>query len=214
MRIGLKALVTVPAVLAAVAVATPAQAAPIVLAEGHVDVVDVAYEGGQLEIAIHDEETDTEYEPSEVLLVAKKESATPVPTDPAFSFLGAPGATVYVLPDTETEGLLFPGLAAEEVESGVFLNDQVTIRFKQVVGPDGFSLFGYNPDGSPNKRVDSEDGLPDSIVLGAGAHAHTNWAFEKAGKYWIKVDATAKLASTGATVTSPATWLTFRVDKN
>lgn len=213
MRTRLKALVAVPAVLAAVAVGGPAQAAPIVISEGHVDAVDVAYEDGALEIVIHDEETDTELDPADVVLVAKKESATTVPSDPAFSFLGAPGAKVYLLPSVETEGLLFPGLSAEEVEEGVFLDDSLTLRFKQVIGPDGVSLFDFNPDGTPNKLVDSEDGLPDKVTLGAGVHVHQNWAFEKHGKYFIKVDAAAKLASTGATVTSPAVWLTFKVEK-
>ncbi|WP_432970343.1 choice-of-anchor M domain-containing protein [Dactylosporangium sp. CA-233914] len=202
------------AAVAAAAAAAPAQASPVtVISEGHVDAVDVGYEDGHLQIVIHDERTEpgAELDPARVVLVAKKESATQVPSDPAFGFLGSPGSTVYLLPETQDEHLLWPGLSAEDIEPGVFGNDAVTIRFKQVIGPDGVSLFTFNPDGSPNKLVDSEDGLPDNVTLQAGAHMHENWAFEKAGEYRIKVDATAKLAATGATVTSPAVWITFCV---
>jgi surface-anchored protein len=205
------------AAVAAVAVATPAHATPVtVISQGHVDAVDVGFEDGQLGIVIHDERTEpgAELDPADVLLVAKKESATLVPSDPAYSFLGAPGSTVYLLPETQDENLLWPGLSTEDLEPGVFRNDAVTIRFKQFIGPDGVGLFTFNPDGSPNKLVDSENGLPDSVTLTVGAHIHSNWAFEKAGEYQIKVDATAKLASTGATVTSPAVWIKFCVKKN
>ncbi|WP_433221690.1 choice-of-anchor M domain-containing protein [Dactylosporangium sp. CS-047395] len=215
-RAGLRAVVATASAVAAVAVATPAHASPVtVISQGHVDAVDVGFENGHLEIVIHDERTEpgVELDPAKVLLVAKKQSKTQVPNDPAFSFLGTPGASVYLLPETQDPTLLWPGLSTEDIEPGVFRNDAVTIRFKQVIGPDGVSLFTFNPDGSPNKLVDSEDGLPDNVVLQAGAHVHENWAFEKSGEYKIKVDATAKLASTGATVTAPAVWITFCVQK-
>ncbi|WP_410812803.1 choice-of-anchor M domain-containing protein [Micromonospora sp. 067-2] len=201
---------------AALVAASPAEASCLItISEGHVDAVDVEYEDGVLDLLVHDERTEpgAEYAPADVVLVAKKESATPVPADPVYAFLGAPGATIYLLPETQNENVLWPGLSAEEIEPGAFVNNTVSIRFKQVIGPDGVSLFTFNPDGSPHKLVDSEDGLPDVVTLQAGAHVHENWAFEKAGTYRIKVDATAKLAAGGATVTSAPVWLTFTVQK-
>lgn len=73
-----------------------------------------------------------------------------MPADPAYGFLGNPGATVYVLPETENPDLLFAGLATEEVEPGEFAGDSVDIRFRQVIGPDGFSLFATDPVGAPH----------------------------------------------------------------
>lgn len=188
---------------------TPTQAGSlVVLSEGHVDVVDVAYEGGEIELAVHHE---VEHDPADVLFVAKPESATTVPDDPSYAFLGTAGSTVYVLPEVPNEALLFPGLSAEEIEPGVFAGDTVQLRFRNVVGPDGLSLFTTDPFGNPNILVDSEDGLPDTVTLSTGSHMHQNWAFEKPGWYAVKVDATGVLASTGTSVTSDPVWLKFRV---
>lgn len=201
---------------AVLAWAAPAQAgAPVVLSEGHVDVVDVAYEGGALEISVHDEtvEPGVERDPDDVLFVANPRSAATVPDDPRYAFLGSPGSTVYVLPEVQNESLLFPGLSTEELQSGLFTGDTVQVRFRQVVGPDGVSLFTTDPAGNPHVLVDSEDGLPDKVTLTVGTHLHENWAFEKAGWYAVKVDATATLAATGARVTSDPAWLKFKVSR-
>ncbi|MCW6003371.1 choice-of-anchor M domain-containing protein, partial [Micromonospora sp. CPCC 205371] len=192
----------------------PAQAgALVVLSQGHADIVDVAYEEGAFEIAVHDEtvEPDVERDPADVLFWAKPESAIAVPDDSRYAFLGNPGATVYVLPEFENEALLFAGIATEELEPGVFAGDTVSLRFKKVIGPDGVSLFSTDPAGNPTVVVDSENGLPDTITLPVGTHMHQNWAFEKAGYYAIKVDVTGVLAGTTTTVTSDAVWLKFKV---
>ncbi|RKR86839.1 surface-anchored protein [Micromonospora pisi] len=196
------------------AFSAPAQASAItVISQGHVDAIDVAYEEGEWGITIHDEtvEPDVERDPADVLLVARHEAKTTVPDDPTYAFLGAPGAEVWVLPETQDTALLWPGLSAEEVEPGVFVGDSIQIRFKQVLGPDGLSLFTTDPVGAPTVLVDSEDGLPDAVTLPAGAHLHANWAFEKAGVYLIKVDATAQLAADGTRVTSAPAWIKFAV---
>ncbi|WP_422771322.1 choice-of-anchor M domain-containing protein [Plantactinospora sp. WMMC1484] len=193
--------------------AVPAQAAVVKLSQGHVDAVDVAFEDGEFEISVHDEtvDPDVERDPADVIFVAKPEAAVTVPDDPAYAFLGAPGATVHILPEVQDENLLWAGLATEELESGVFVGDSVRIRFTRVNGPDGFSIFVSDPVGAPNVLVDSEDGLPDVITRPVGDHMHLNWAFERAGTYRIKVDVTGRLAATGERVTSDPVWLTFKV---
>jgi surface-anchored protein len=194
--------------------AAPAQAGSlVVLSQGHVDIVDVAYEEGAFEVAVHDEtvEPGVERDPADVLFRVKPEAAVTVPADSRYAFLGTAGATVYVLPEVENEALLFPGLATEELEPGVFAGDTIAIRFKKVIGPDGVSLFTTDPAGNPTVLVDSEDGLPDTVTLPIGTHMHQNWAFEKPGYYAIKVDVTATLAGTTTAVTSDPVWLKFKV---
>ncbi|WP_326556165.1 choice-of-anchor M domain-containing protein [Micromonospora sp. NBC_01796] len=216
MRSRTAGLVAVTAALTAgvLAFSAPAQAnAVTVISQGHVDAVDVAYEDGELGITIHDEsvEPDVERDPADVLLVTKRQAKTTVPDDPAYAFLGAPGAPVWVLPETQDPTLLWPGLSTEEIEPGVFTADSIRIRFKQVLGPDGLSLFTTDPVGAPTVLADSEDGLPDVVTLPAGVHLHANWAFEKAGIYLVKIDATATLAASGETVTSAPVWIKFAV---
>ncbi|WP_234361707.1 choice-of-anchor M domain-containing protein [Plantactinospora sp. BB1] len=193
--------------------AVPAQAAAVQLSQGHVDAVDVAFEDGEFEISVHDEtvDPDVERDPADVIFVARPEAAVAVPDDPAYAFLGAPGATVHILPEVQDENLLWAGLATEEIEAGVFVGDSVRIRFTRVTGPDGFSIFVTDPLGAPDVLVDSEDGLPDVITRPVGGHMHVNWAFETAGTYRVKVDVTGRLAATGERVTSDPVWLTFKV---
>jgi len=215
MRARMSALTAVTAAMTVgmLAWAVPVQAGTVRLSQGHVDAVDVAFAGGKFEISVHDETVDpgVERDPANVVFVAKREAALTVPDDARYGFLGAPGATVHILPEVQDENLLWAGLATEELEAGVFAGDSVQIRFTQVIGPDGFSLFTTDPVGAPNVLVDSEDGLPDVITRPVGSHLHANWAFEKPGIYRIKVDVTGKLAATGKRITSDPVWLTFQV---
>ena len=171
-----------------------------VLDEGHVDLVDLAYEDEELEISIHDEsvDPDVERDPAKTILVVKSSAKVQVP-DSRFSFIGPTGATFWLLPESQAAaqavGVLWPGIATEEVDSGIFLNDEVEIRFTHVLGPNGFSVFNTptGPTSPPTVVVDSEDGLPDTVTLPVGEHRHYNWAFESAGIYLAKVQGRGRL---------------------
>ncbi|MGN6107629.1 MAG: choice-of-anchor M domain-containing protein, partial [Kofleriaceae bacterium] len=172
-----------------------------VLDEGHIDVVDAAYEDGELGISIHDETVvpDVERDPAHVLLVVKPAAKWQVP-DARFAFLGAPGSTVWLLPEGQLEAeaaaILWPGLATAEIEPGTFVDDRVEIRFKHVISAGGFSLFESPQDEQtpPTVLVDSDDGLPDTVAMPVGTHKHANWAFESPGVYLVKVDVRGRLA--------------------
>ncbi|MFD0200857.1 MULTISPECIES: choice-of-anchor M domain-containing protein [Saccharothrix] len=191
--------------------AAPATAAPVVtLDTGHVDVFGVAYEDGEFHLHVHDEASEAEYEPSDVLLGVKSAAKTTVPADPAYAFLGAPGAPVWVLPEVEDPNLLWPGIAAEEVEPGVFADGSLRLRVVNVCGPDDFSIFTTDAVGAPNVLADSGNGLPDRIDLTPGGHLHANWAFEAAGTYTAVFEVTATKAAGGAVTTGQKTY-TFTV---
>jgi surface-anchored protein len=158
---------------------------PVELSEGHVDGPGIAFEGGAFDVHVHDEETDTEYAPDEVVLVAKDEAAATVPADPAFGFLGADGAPIWVLPQVEDPELLYLGYAAEEIESGVFEGDHVELRLVAVDGPGSFHLFRNGSFGDPEVLFDSDDALPQAIDVSTGSHSHANWVFGAEGDYTI-----------------------------
>ncbi len=190
-----------------------------VLDEGHIDPIDAAFEDGELELAIHDETMvpDVEREHENTIMVVKAAAKVMVP-DARFSFIGPVGSTFWLLPegqlDAEAAGILWPGLAADEVEPGVFVNDQLQFRFKQVTGPNGLSLFFSPADetSAPDVRVDSENGLPDVVTVPVGSHQHLNWAFESAGVYLVKVDVRGRLDAPGKPwVTSATETLVFIV---
>lgn len=200
------------AVLALTGVATPASAvSQVVIDQGHVDAFGLAYENGVLNLHVHDGANDAEYDPSEVQLVAKPAAKTTVPDDPAYAFLGAPGDSIWVLPQVQNPDLLFAGIAAEEIAPGLFTDDTLTIDVVGVRGPADFSIFTQDAFGAPTVRVDSGDGLPDRTTTRAGGHEHVNWGFEAAGTYKVWVRAKGTLAATGKTVYSPIETYTFKV---
>jgi surface-anchored protein len=190
-----------------------------VIDEGHVDAVDAAFEDDALSVTIHDEsiDPDVERDPARTILVVKSGAKITLP-DSRFEFIGPVGATAWILPENELDaaaaGLLWAGLSTEEVEPGVFVDDQVSVRIRNVIGPNGLSLF-FSPQDElspPVVLADSEDGLPDVVPLPISTHTHVNWAFEAAGVYLVRVDVTGRLALPGTPrITSSIATLKFIV---
>ncbi|MFD4790956.1 choice-of-anchor M domain-containing protein [Streptomyces sp. NPDC058459] len=195
--------------------ATPVQAAgQVVLSKGHVDVVGVAYEDGELELAVHDESSgdEVEYAPESVQLQALPAARTTVPADPAYGFLGKPGSKAWILPEAQNPDLLWAGFGAEELESGVLRDDTVDAQFLSLQGPGKLAVYTDDVFGSPETvLVNSGDGLPDTVTLHAGDHTHANWAFTAAGTYKIRVKLCGHLAANGQAVHSRTATYTFKV---
>ncbi|WP_162906983.1 choice-of-anchor M domain-containing protein [Allorhizocola rhizosphaerae] len=193
--------------------AAPAQAAPVVLNQGHADVIGVAYEDGQLHVHVHDEtvEPGVEREPCDVIIEVKSSAQLAVPDDPAYAFLGAPGAPVWILPQVEDPNLLFAGIGTEEIEPGALVGDSVRIKLAGVYGPGHFSLFTTDEVGAPTVLLNSRNGLPDSFTVAAGTHMHANWAFTKSGSYYLVFVVTARDANTNKVVSSGPVVYRFNV---
>jgi surface-anchored protein len=186
---------------------------PARLRVGHADV-GVAFEEGAWDLHVHDEESDTEFAPGEVVLALHSEAMQKVPEDPQYAFLGAAGSPVWVLPETEDHGLLFLGLAAEEIEAGVFVGDQITLSLKAVDGPGDFILYHTDAFGAPVVTMNSADGIDesDTRVLAVGSHNHVNWVFTQPGTYRIGLQAAGVLESDGSESVSEVAEYEFEVD--
>ena len=199
-----------------------------VLSEGEVDL-EIVYENGKLAAEIlavvHDDHGDDDHEDhhhdgvvypvNEVALRVKTKSATLVPNDPAYSFLGKPGDLVYELPQNEEKGLLFFGIGADELEKGVFVNNQVHVNLKSVEGPG--NVFLYAPDifGPPNVMFNSADGIneTDTFAANVGVCAHQSMVFSKPGIYRVGFDISGKLAANGEETRSEKYELLFEVEE-
>ena len=204
-----------------------------VLSEGEVDL-EIVYENGKLAAEIlavvHDDHGDDDhgdddhedhhhdgvvYPVNEVALRVKTKSATLVPNDPAYSFLGKPGDLVYELPQNEEKGLLFFGIGADELEKGVFVNNQVHVNLKSVEGPG--NVFLYAPDifGPPNVMFNSADGIneTDTFAANVGVCAHQSMVFSKPGIYRVGFDISGKLAANGEETRSEKYELLFEVEE-
>jgi len=180
---------------------------------GHVDVFAVAVEDdGQFFVHVHDEATDEELLPGDVLLQALPESKTQVPADANFAFLGAPGADTWILPQVQDPELLWPGVGTEEIEPGVLVGDELTWSFDAIAGPGDLAVFTTDPFGVPDVLLNSADGLSDSVAVPAGAHQHANWAFSAPGRYVLEFRATGIRAADNVPIDSGPVYYHFVVD--
>jgi surface-anchored protein len=182
------------------------------LKSGHTDI-GVLFEGGAFEFEVHSEDTDTEYSPDAAVLNLPPLTQTVVPTNAAYAFLGAAGAPVWVLPGVENPKLLFLGLAAEEIEQGFFVNDEVRFALKGVEGPGQFSLYNIDGFGVPQVRMNSGDGFDASDVksIQAGSHEDFYWAFTSPGLYRVKFQASGTLVAGSQFIESEEVEFCFEV---
>ena len=190
------------ALAGALAVAAPAQAA-VTISQGHVDAIDVDWTGWALTLDLRDGTVTPAVDraPADVVLQAVPASRTTVPSGAAYAFLGNAGDPVWILPQSQASGVLWPGFSTEGVPSGVLQGDNVAVRLVSVTGPADFSVYTTNSFGQPTVWFDSGNGLPDSRTLAIATHAHANWAFEAAGTYTAVFEVTATTAG-GTAVTS------------
>jgi len=161
---------------------------------GELDL-EVAYEDGEWELVLLDETNEMEIEAGEAALHASPGTWQAVPSDPAYGFLGRPGDSIYILPQEEKEGILFLGIAGDEIEAGVFENDQVSLNLASVDGPGAVYLYSTDSFGTPTKYLDSGDGISESdqFPVSVGGHSHQNWAFSAPGIYRVGLNASGVL---------------------
>lgn len=193
------------------AASLPATAQTILSTE-HVDI-GVNHEDGAWDLHLHDETNDIEYEPGDAILQVNGAAQSTVSSNPLFSFLGAPGSDLWLLPNTQTPGLLFLGFGAEELQSGVFVNDSFSLRLTDVSGPGQFAVFDFNPLGEPQVLMNSADGFSASDVFNGvpGSHSDVNWAFSAPGVYSVSFEASGTLADGNVFTSSGPVTYTFQV---
>lgn len=196
--------------LATVALAAALALGTTVLTAGHVDVLDVDYTGGALSVQLLDGTSGTAVrrDPATVELDVLAAAKTTVPSNSAYAFLGTPGSTVWILPQTQNANLLWAGWNSTDVPTGTFQGNTLTMSLLSVSGGN-LSVYTQSL-GTPTVLFTSGDGLPDTKPLAAGAHTHANWAFSAAGTYTVTFRVSGTLAATGATVSTDATY-TFKV---
>lgn len=204
-------------VAAAIAVAglstAHAAAAAVTLTKGHVDVLDVEYADGELELHVHDESVtpDAEYAPADAVLQALPGSAYTVPSGTCYSHLGTAGSTVYRLPQTENVNLLWPGISGEHLTGGVFQSDRVQVKLVSVAGPGKLTVYKNGLCPRNNRYYDSTDAaLTNTRNVTAGEHDHANWVFTKTGTYTATFEVRGTLTN-GTTVAPASATYTFKV---
>ncbi|GAA1015735.1 hypothetical protein Aple_009950 [Acrocarpospora pleiomorpha] len=176
------------------------------LTAGHVDVVWVDYQSGAFVVKVNDDTAAPAppvlRDPSDVVLHATNLTAQTRPAGSAYDFLGPAGGTVWRLPQTSDATKLWPGWNTEELTTGVFANNKITLEFAKVSGSGDFNIYSVSPLGAVSKLVDTGDANPDVVTVGVDKHVHANWVFEDDGDYVIAVTVRGTLAGTSTVVSA------------
>jgi surface-anchored protein len=118
---------------------------------------------------------------NQVIFVVKTQAMLTLPAGTPFGDAGSP---IWILPQSQNPELLYLGVNAERVPSGVFTGP-LTIQLKQMVGPGYFMAWQALGPGQYNIRINTRDGIDtnDSFMPMIGAHEHFNWGFSTPGVY-------------------------------
>ena len=190
----------------------PVASGRIEISAGHVDM-GPRFNNGKFELMLHDDHGESPVWRSldEVIYRGSDKAILEVPNDPRYSFVGAPaGSKVYVIPQTETKGVIWPGWNTQDPQLVSRLNRGVNLTLEQVSGPGTFSLYLENGNFSaPQVLWSSTKSEPQKLWVEKNTHTHANWVFTAPGEYLLKVTASAEL-SDGSTV-SDTRYLKFAV---
>ncbi|MFD0200859.1 MULTISPECIES: choice-of-anchor M domain-containing protein [Saccharothrix] len=163
--------------------------APVVIADGHVDLGPRLVDG-RWTLQIRDDTGDGPVwrEPAHVVLQVVDAAKTTVPDDPAYAFLGEPGADVWVLPQVQDQRVVWPGWNTQDPSIAEVVGREVDWRLHGVEGPGRFELFLTGNFGAPETIFSSDRPYPQETGVEAGTHVHGNWVFTAPGAYSLDVE--------------------------
>jgi putative ABC transporter-associated repeat protein len=172
-----------------------------VIADGHVDL-GPRFVDGKWTIQLRDDTVDpVVWRPLEdVVLQVTGKAQVSVPADPAYSFLGKSGQKVWVIPQVQKAGVIWPGWNTQDSQVATRVDREVTWSLQGVDGPGAFTLFLNSDFGKPAPVFDSRKAYPQETGIDVNTHVHGNWTFDAEGTYLLDIAMTAKLAD-GSTVT-------------
>lgn len=182
------------------------------ISSGHVDM-GPKYVDGTWTLMFHDDHAETPVwrRAEDVVLKGDDTSLLPKPDDERYSFVKADaGDDVYVIPQTELAGVVWPGWNTQDPEVVSRLGQGVTLTLEKVEGPGQFTLYLENGNFSaPQVLWSSDRPEPQDIWVEPNTHTHANWVFTEPGAYFLTVRAHAELAD--GTVESDTQRLQFAV---
>ncbi|MFI6349133.1 TIGR03773 family transporter-associated surface protein [Streptomyces sp. NPDC050560] len=170
----------------------------VVLSDGHLDI-GPRFDHGTWTVQIRDDTAHPAVwrNTSDVVMRVRDRARIEVPESEEFGFLGDPGDTVWLLPQTQREGVLWPGWNSQEPRVAAAVDREVTWQLTGVEGPGRFVLFLNGSFGTPKVLFDGAKKLPQETGIDVDSHVHGNWAFTAPGSYLLRVRMTARTKDGG-----------------
>lgn len=186
--------------------ATPAPASsllsdPVQIARGHLDVrlTQSSGEGGlTYGLAVKDDSLTNAR--TSVLRTVGSTTLTVAPnarfvrsvslSDPSYDVLGPVGTATYVLPETQTSDIVWPGLSTEGIDYAA-LPEGADLTLHLAQAPEGARVaFFQGGTFGAGAKVHFDSSKGDGLVHTTEAtHMHGNWVFSAPGTYRIEVGA-------------------------
>lgn len=114
-----------------------------------------------------------------------------VPEDEQFSFLGPPGTNIWVFPQVQQQGVLWPGWNSQDPSVIDVIDGSITWSLKSAEGRGDIFLFLSGSFGEPELLFGSTPDSPRSVNFELDTHAHGNWAFTALGIYLLEMEMSA-----------------------
>ncbi|MGW3968819.1 TIGR03773 family transporter-associated surface protein [Streptomyces ardesiacus] len=163
-----------------------------VIGDGHVDI-GPRFDDGRWTVQIRDDSARPAVwrDTADVVLQVKDAARIEVPENKEFTFLGKPGDHVWLLPQVQQNGVLWPGWNSQEPKVAAGVEREVTWKLNRVRGPGDFVLFLNGSFGTPTVLFDGRKKFPQETGIEVNSHVHGNWAFSKPGTYLLDVSMSA-----------------------
>lgn len=191
-----------PTVAPAPTPSAPTPSAPtkkrVILFAGHVDLQAVL-EAGRLDLKVKDDTGIVDPQvtlrrPEDVVLGVRDHALrarTPKQAGAEWNFLGAPGSRNYVISQTETTGLIWPGYSTEPLK-GKIDESSSALELALVSGPGAAHLYQTDSFGRPQVLFSSAKKTAQSISVPGASHVHSAWVFSTPGEYVFKARFTGR----------------------
>lgn len=201
--------------LAAAMSAVPGVAAAIqddgnvVIADGHVDL-GPRFVDGEWRIQLKDDTGDEPvWRELDTVVLHGVDAARATVPDTGFEFLGDPGAEVWIIPQAQTVGILWPGWNTQDESVVTAVDGPVTWTLHGSQGPGDLVLFLTESFGEPRILFDTKEPFPQQMSIEMGTHVHGNWAYDAPGIYHLDIEMAAR--ATDGTPVSDRRTLAFAV---
>ncbi|OFS19078.1 choice-of-anchor M domain-containing protein [Corynebacterium sp. HMSC04H06] len=189
------------------------------LDKGHVDVAASPSAEG-FDVGLKDDtgltgKKDPVHRLDEVVLGVRENAQrtrTLAMADKALDFMGPVGKKFFLLPQTQKDGVIWPGYNTEALDYSAYAKGSVTLELDPVHVPDGASwgLFTNQGLGSEVAVLADSRAKDTTVETQMASHVHANWAFSTPGWYQFAVSFRARTTD-GREVSSRPQVLSFAV---
>ncbi len=172
-----------------------------VLNRGHIDM-GPKFDGTTWRFLISDDAARADQDaqsvwryPAETVLQVVDAAKLTVPEGDTYSFVGAaPGATVWVVPQTQNPDVVWAGWNTQDPTVMQKIDRGVTFTVDGVQGPGILTVYLQSGDfGAPQILWDSRKTGAQDVFVDTNTHTHANWVFTEPGVYLVRMTAGATL---------------------